>query len=30
MSQVQIPKPKSYKKVMNTLTNNIEMILSKL
>jgi hypothetical protein len=30
MSQVQTPKPKSYKKVINTPTNSIEMISSKL
>jgi hypothetical protein len=30
MSQVQTPKPKPYKKVMNTPTNIIEMIPSKL
>jgi hypothetical protein len=30
MSQVQIPKPKPYKKVMNTPTNIIEMTPSKL
>jgi hypothetical protein len=30
MSQVQTPKPKPYKKVMNTSTNSAEMISSKL
>jgi hypothetical protein len=30
MSQVQIPRPKPYKKVMNTPTNNVEMISSML
>jgi hypothetical protein len=30
MSQVQIPKQKPYKKVMNTPTNRVEMIPSKL
>jgi hypothetical protein len=30
MSQVQTPKSKPYKKVMNTPTNNIEMVSSKL
>jgi hypothetical protein len=30
MSQVQTPKRKPYKKVMNTPTNSIEMIPSKL